>query len=337
MDKTRKYVYGIVGSANDKSFGCIGIDNSEVCVVRYEDIGTAVSDVPESFKIDIEEAGVHEKTLQKIMETHTVIPIGFGVVAKDETEIINVLKRARKKFQHILKNIDHKVQINVKISWDKAILASILEENEEIRTLSREVKESNNQSLRIELGRKVKSALDKKKNEYMENIEIALNARARASVLKSLADGFKESKILDQDTLMNASFLVDKSREQEFNARLEELERKYKGKLEFKSISPLPPYNFTNIEMKRIDFKAIEEAQRILDLGQEISISEVNSAYNLLARECHPDLHPDDPLAEEKFKKLKNAHELLIKYCEHYLCSLEKSKVEETLLIQEKG
>ena len=328
MDKTRKYVYGIVGSANEESFGCIGIGNSEVCVVRYEDIGTAVSDVPESFKIDIEEAGVHEKALQKIMETHTVIPIGFGVVAKDETEIRDVLKRARKRFQHILKNIDHKVQINVKISWDKAILVSILEENEEIRTLSRETKENNAQSLRIELGRKVKSALDRKKNEYMENIEIAL---------KSLADGFKEGKILDQDTLMSASFLVDKRREQEFNARLEELERKYKGNLEFKSISPLPPYNFINIEMKRIDFKAIEEAQRTLDLGEEISISEVNSAYNLLARECHPDLHPNDPLAEEKFEKLNNAHELLIKYCEHYLCSLEKSKVEETLLIQEKG
>jgi hypothetical protein len=328
MDKTRKYVYGIVGSVDDKSFGHIGIDNSEVCVVRYEDIGTAVSDVSENFKISIEEAGVHEKALQKIMETHTVIPIGFGVVAKDETEIRNVLKRARKKFQHILKNIDHKVQINVKISWDKAILASILEENEEIRTLNRETKEKNDQSLAIDLGRKVKSALDKKKNEYIENIQIAL---------KSLADGFKESKILDQDTLMSASFLVDKRRKREFNARLEELERKYRGKLEFKSISPLPPYNFVNIEMKRVDFKAIKEAQRILDLGQEVSMSEVNSAYNLLTRECHPDLHPDDPLAEEKFKELKNAHELLIKYCEHYLCSLEKSKVEETLLIQEKG
>jgi hypothetical protein len=328
MGKMRKYVYGIVGSADEESFGCIGIDNSEVCVVRYEDIGTAVSDVPESLKIDVEEAGVHEKALQKIMETHTVIPIGFGVVARDETEIRNVLKRARKKFQHILRNIDHKVQVNVKISWDKAILVSILEENEEIRTLSREITENSDQSLRIELGRKVKSALDRKKNEYLENMEIAL---------KSLADGFKESKIVDHDTLMSASFLVDKRQEQEFNAKLEELERKYKGKLEFKSLSPLPPYNFVNIEMKRIDFKAVEEARRILDLGQEISISEVNSAYNLLARECHPDLHSDDPLSEEKFKKLQNAHELLIKYCEHYLCSLEKSKVEETLLIQEKS
>jgi hypothetical protein len=328
MDKTRKYVYGIVGSANEESFGCIGIGNNEVCVVRYEDIGTAVSDVPESFKIDIEEAGVHEKTLQKIMETHTIIPIGFGVVAKDETEIRNVLKRARKKFQHILNDIDHKVQINVKISWDKTILASVLRENEEIRTLSKETKENSDQSLRIELGRKVKSALDRKRKEYMENIEIAL---------KNLADGFRESKILDQGTLMNASFLVDKRREKEFNAGLEELERKYKGKLEFESISPLPPYNFVNIEMRRIDYKAIEEAREILDLGQEISMSEVNSAYNLLARECHPDLHPDDPLAEEKFKKLKNAHELLTKYCEHYLCSLDKSKIEETLLIHEKS
>jgi hypothetical protein len=317
-----------VESASEESFGFIGIDNSEVCVVRYEDIGTAVSDVPESFKINVEEAGVHEKALQKIMETHAVIPIGFGVVAKDETEIRNVLKRARKKFQHILRNIDHKVQINVKISWDKAILVSILGEDEEIQRLNKEAKENNDQSLRVELGRKVKSALDRKKNEYMKDLDV---------VLRNLADGFKESKILDRDILISASFLVDKRREQEFNSRLKELAEKYRGKLEFRSISSLPPYSFTNIEMKKIDFTAIDDARKTLDLGQEISMSEVNSAYDLLVRECHPDLHPDDPCAEEKFRKLKNAHELLVKYCEHYLCSLEKSKVEETLLIQDRS
>jgi hypothetical protein len=323
-----KYLYGIIKSENTESFGNIGISNSEVYTIQYNDVGVTVSDIPENYKVGIEEVKIHEKALRKIMETHAIIPTSFGVIAKDEAEIKNILKRARMKFKKTLEKIDNKLQINVKISWDKAILATILKENEEIRALSREVREKADQSLRIELGRKVKSVLDERKSEYMKNIQGAL---------KGLSNGFEENKIINQDTVMNASVLVDKKREQEFYDKLEELEKKYEKKLKFLGVGPLPPYNFTKIEIKRINFNTMNEARKALGLGQEVSMSEINSAYDLLAREYHPDLHPDDPFAEEKFKKIKNAHDLLTKYCEHYRCSLEKSKVEETVLIQEKA
>jgi len=274
----------------------------------------------------MEEATIHEGALRKIMETHAIIPISFGVIADDEAEIKNILKRARMKFKKVLEKIDNKIQINVKISWDKTILETILKENEEIRTLTREAKEKADQSLRVELGRKVKSALDERKSECARNIQ---------DTLEGLSEELEENKINDPDTIMNASLLVNRKREQEFYDKLEELERKYQKKLRFLVVGPLPPYNFTNIEVKRIDFNVIEEARKALGLGEELSISEINSAYDLLARKFHPDLHTDDPLAEEKFKKIKNARDLLTTYCEHYLCSLEKSKVKETVLIQE--
>ena len=326
--KMGKYLYGIIKSENKESFGNIGIGNREVYAVQYNDVGAAVSDIPEDYEVGIEEVKAHEKALRKIMETHAIIPMSFAIIAKDEAEIKNILKRGRMKFKNTLEKIDDKLQINVKVSWDKAILTDILKENEEIRTLSRETKENADQSLRIELGRKVKSALDERKSEYMKSI---------LDALKGLSDGFEENKIIDQDTVMNASFLVDKKREQEFYDKLEKLEKKYEKKLKFLGVGPLPPYNFTKIEVKRIDFNIIEDAREALGLGEELSISEINSAYDLLAREYHPDLHPDDPFAEEKFKKIKNAHDLLAKYCEHYLCSLEKSKVEETVVIQEEA
>jgi preprotein translocase subunit Sec63 len=327
MAKIRKYLYGIIGLANKESFGNIGIRNSEVYTIQYRDVAALVSDIPENYEIDLEEARTHEKTLTKVMETRTVIPIGFGVIAKNEDYIRNMLKRARMKFKIALENMNDKLQINVKILWDKAVLASILDEHEEIRKLSREVKENGGLSLRIELGRKVKSALDERKSEYLENIQCAL---------KDLSDGFKENRAIDQDTLLNASFLVLKNREQEFYSILEELGKKYEKKLQFLNTCPLPPFNFMNILMKRIDFNTLKEARKTLGLEEEISMSEIDSAYNLLARKYHPDLLPDDPSAEERFKKIKNAHELLAKYCEHYLCSLEKTKVEETILVQEK-
>lgn len=326
--ETGRYLYGIIETEKRESFGNIGLGNSEVYTIQCEGIGAVVSDIPVDYKVEIEEAMTHEKTLREIMETHTIIPMGFGAIARNESETINILKRGRMKLKNTLEKIDNKLQINVKISWDNTILLGILKENEEIQTLSAIAKKTANQYLKIELGKKVKSILDERKNEYMKDIH---------SILGDLSNGSKENKITDQDTLMNASFLVDKEKEQKFYDKLQELEKKYENKLKFLCVGPLPPYNFTEIEVKTIDFKTVDDARNTLGLSQEVSISEINSAYDQLARKYHPDLHPDDPLAEKKFKKIKNAHEMLTKYCEHYLCSLKKSKVEETILIEEKA
>jgi hypothetical protein len=324
--ETGRYLYGIIETERRESFGNVGLGNSEVYTIQYEDIGAVVSDIPVDYKVEIEETMTHEKTLRKVMETHTVIPMGFGVIAGNESEIINILKRGRMKFKNTLEKIDNKLQINVKISWDNAILMDILKENEEIQVLSAKAKETANQSLKIELGKKVKSALDERKNEYMKDIH---------SILGDLSIGSKQNKMTNQDTLMNASFLVDKEKEHKFYDKLQELEKKYEKKIKYLCIGPLPPYNFTEIEIKKIDFKTVDDARKTLGLSQEVNLSEINSVYTQLARKYHPDLRPEDPLAEEKFKKIKNAHEVLTKYCEHFLCSLEKTKVVETIIIQE--
>ena len=325
--KTGRYLYGIIETEKRESFGNIGVGNSEVYTIQHKDIGAVVSDIPLGYKVEIEEAMTHEKTLRKIMKTHTIIPMGFGVIAKNGAEIKNILKRTRMKSKNTLEKIGNKLQINVKISWDKAILASILGENEEIRTLAAEATKTADQSLKIELGRKVKSVLDERRNIYLKNVH---------SVLGDLSSGFKENKIVDQDAVMNASFLVDKGQERKFYDKADELEKEYDKKLMFFVVGPLPPYDFTEIEIKKMDSKTIEDARKTLGLGREASMSEINSAYDRLARKYHPDLHPDDSFAEEKFKKIKKAHDTLTKYCEHYLCSFKKPKVEETLRIQEK-
>lgn len=322
-----KYLYGIINSENKKSFGNIGVGNGEIYSVQFEDVGAVVSDVFENCKIGMEEVKIHDEALRKIMQPQAVIPMSFGIVAKDEEEIRNILKRARMKFKKTLEKVDNKLQINVKISWDKDVLASILNENVEIRKLTLKAKENADQSMRIELGRKVKSALDEKKKEYITEI---------TSVLKRLSCDSEENKIPDQDTLMNAAFLVEKNREHEFYDKLDEMEKKYSHKLKFLAVGPLPPYNFTKLSVKRIDFDNVEEARKTLGLSCEVSISEINSAYNRMVRRYHPDLNPDDSAAEEKFKKIKNAYDLLTKYCEHYLCSLRKTKVEETIMVEEK-
>ncbi|MBO2516757.1 MAG: molecular chaperone DnaJ, partial [Clostridiales bacterium] len=49
----------------------------------------------------------------------------------------------------------------------------------------------------------------------------------------------------------------------------------------------------------------------VLGVDKNASADDIKRAYRKLAKECHPDLHPDDKTAEERFKELNEANEVL--------------------------
>mgnify|MGYP002544496424 CR=1 FL=1 len=49
----------------------------------------------------------------------------------------------------------------------------------------------------------------------------------------------------------------------------------------------------------------------VLGVSKDASEAEIKSAYRKKAKECHPDLHPNDKNAEERFKELNEAYEVL--------------------------
>jgi molecular chaperone DnaJ len=54
------------------------------------------------------------------------------------------------------------------------------------------------------------------------------------------------------------------------------------------------------------------DAYEILGVGRDASASEIKKAFRLKARELHPDVNQHDPEAEEKFKELAEAQEVLL-------------------------
>lgn len=325
--ETVLYLYGVVESKSRESFGNIGLHKGEVYIIEHEGIGAVVSRVPLDYSVEVEEAKVHERALRTIMETYAVIPMGFGVIAKDEAEIVNILRRAPIMFKKMLEKIHDKVQINVKISWEKGVLVEILGEDEEIRSMSKEAsKRPGDQALKVELGKRIKAALIEKGKKYLPDI---------MGTFTGLSEEFREKEIKGEDTLMNTAFLVEKDRLQEFCFMVDELEIKYAKKLQILAISPLPPYDFTGIRIGKMNFNTLEDSRKTLGLEEDVTIHEINSVFHRLAQECHPDLHPEDPDAPKKFRKIKKASDTLIEYCEHYLCSLRKPEVDETLIIKE--
>ncbi|MFZ1489720.1 MAG: DnaJ domain-containing protein, partial [Ilumatobacteraceae bacterium] len=49
----------------------------------------------------------------------------------------------------------------------------------------------------------------------------------------------------------------------------------------------------------------------LLGVSRRASADEIKKAYRRRARELHPDAQPDDPQAEELFKELSRAYEVL--------------------------
>jgi curved DNA-binding protein CbpA len=49
----------------------------------------------------------------------------------------------------------------------------------------------------------------------------------------------------------------------------------------------------------------------LLGVSRGASANEIRKAYRKLARKHHPDANPDDPVAEERFKEIQHAYEIL--------------------------
>ncbi|MCG2769893.1 MAG: DnaJ domain-containing protein, partial [Anaerolineae bacterium] len=50
---------------------------------------------------------------------------------------------------------------------------------------------------------------------------------------------------------------------------------------------------------------------QVLGVGRDASAQEIKKAYRGLARRYHPDVNPNDTKAEERFKEINEAHEVL--------------------------
>src|SRR4051794_15396970 len=56
---------------------------------------------------------------------------------------------------------------------------------------------------------------------------------------------------------------------------------------------------------------ATKDPYRALGVDKKASDDEIKKAYRKLARQYHPDRNPDDPKAEERFKEVQAAYDVL--------------------------
>ncbi len=84
------------------------------------------------------------------------------------------------------------------------------------------------------------------------------------------------------------------------------------------------------------NFDEIEEARKLLGLGEAATLKEIRSAYRRLAHQHHPDKHDSaDEENNEMMKKLNRAYKVLMDYCTDYKYSFREEAVAGTYPYEE--
>jgi hypothetical protein len=241
-----RYVYCVIQSERALSFGMLGIgpEPSEVHTVHYRDIAAVVSNTPMVVQDPTRDNVLaHQRVNETVMQQHTVIPMSFGTVFKTDEDIIELLRSAYDAFTDVLNKMQDKFEFGLKVLWDRdQIVREIESEDEDIRRLKGEISTQKGSTYfaRMQYGRLIDAALQSRSERYVSEIFEALRNVSVAS---------RSNKPIGDRMIMNAAFLVARTLEHAFDARVKDIGQRY-DKLTFKYTGPWPPYNFVNIRLK---------------------------------------------------------------------------------------
>jgi len=247
MEKDGKYIYCIVSTKDERNFGPMGVGGrgDEVLTIGYDDLSMVVSNhTMVKFVVNRENMLAHEKVIEEVMrEFDSVIPVRFGTIASNADEIRNLLDRRYREFKNLLRDMSNKVELGVKGLWKNmdVIFKEIVVENREIKRAKEKIQNDagkKNTQGKMGVGRMVKEALQKKKEQEAERI---------VDALRRAAFEYKLNKTIGDEMFANAAFLVDKGREKEFDNIMDDLSEEYKDRIKFMYTGPLPVFNFVNI------------------------------------------------------------------------------------------
>lgn len=241
------YIYCIIRSSKAVSFGDIGIGGGgdEVKTVGYDDIHAVVSLVPlMKYETSRENMMAHELVIERVMRDYAVLPLRFATVMNDEPDVRELLKGKYERFVEELEKVENKVELGVKaIAKKDVVFEEILLKNNDIRALKEKIQDLPYEKTyydRLAIGQMVESALEDEKKKYREII---------LETLEPVALEMKENKKFGDRMIVNASFFVDKERENQFDDCVNELGEQYGDKIIFKYVGGIPPYSFVNLSL----------------------------------------------------------------------------------------
>lgn len=231
----------------------IGGRGDEVYSIPFLDLAMTVSDSPQDeYETTRANTMQHQLVCEEVLKQgFTVLPVRFGTVCKPtpgkssaEGKIKRLLRRRYGEFHSLLREMENKVELGLKVFWKKEpLFQEIAAANQDIRGMRDRIAANPSEGSstyyeRLQLGTMVYNEMENRRE---------IEARRLARALSPLAERYETNKVLIDMMILNAAFLVPRPRVEEFDRKVDELDSRYGERMKFKYVGEVPPFNFVEI------------------------------------------------------------------------------------------
>lgn len=223
-----------------------GIEDNPVKIIENDGLGALVS------KTDLEEIDplrryvqVHTNVQESVLENHPLLPMSFGIIAESLEDIKILLEEYNSIFRDKLDHYRNKVEVHLKVKWNPEKFKQHLRNNDSTYNRLEEKLENASgekaQKLQLEAGKYVKQQVEEWKQQYMDPL---------VKELETLAVEMESNDATGVQTLLNQSFLLEQSYQETFLDIIYEYDENYRGKMDFKVVGPIAPYDFVQVPVE---------------------------------------------------------------------------------------
>jgi hypothetical protein len=233
------YVYAITKAAHPLGLDDVkgvGEEPAELHAVSSGDLSAVVSESPEDLSVSRRDVEAHHEVQEHLWADGAILPLSFGFVAQDEAAVEALLQERAAAFAARLDELTGRAEFNVKgVQDEETLLRVILTDSPQARELNEAIREGGGTyEDRLALGELVAQEVQSRQAVLGEEVLAALRPYALAEQVSAPS----------QQYFVNASFLVDGERTEEFTSVGGELAEALGDGVELRLRGPLPPYSF---------------------------------------------------------------------------------------------
>lgn len=253
----RRYIYCLTDCDEPRDFECAAVGDraSRVHTVVHNGIAAVVSpSCLGKYTIDRQNTLAHQRVMEHVMaQGHTVLPVKFDTIAEakngtgpEERIVQQVLVKRFDELASLLAVMATLAEMGLKALWrdKRAVFQEIVDSDDGIRRLRDKVAGQEGgapAATLLELGERVKNALDAKKQRERKELLGALG---------DLVEDVRRNKTFGDQMFANLALLLERAQVNELDSKLDELDRLAAGRIKLRYVGPVPPSNFIELTIE---------------------------------------------------------------------------------------
>ena len=184
----------------------------------------------------------HQHVVSEIAKQWDILPVSFGLVANDDSELISVISSNTDELQEALTRVSGKVEMNLLMSWAvDNVFQYLVEKHPDMQAARDHI--ASGQASRdemIELGRQFDQLLQAERAAHAETITTGL---------ADVCDAIEVQDAKVETEIVRAQCLIPREAEEAFTAAIEAIAARFDDKYAFAFNGPWPPYSFVHLKL----------------------------------------------------------------------------------------